>query len=158
MNKNDIIRKLTSRKFWLAIAAFITELIVAFKGDAETAETISGMIMAGATVIAYVLGEGLIDAANVSDSCSDMMVKQEGGQGCILSLTRILKGGFLWRKHRGRGIRRWPALPGHRPRPRHFIKVKLPVRQQEAQRARPPGRALLLIRVQQVIRAVQVPQ
>ena len=70
MNKNDIIRKLTSRKFWLAIAAFITELIVAFKGDAATAETISGMIMAGATVIAYVLGEGLIDAANVSDSCS----------------------------------------------------------------------------------------
>ena len=70
MNKQDIIRKLTSRKFWLAIAAFITELIVAFKGDAETAETISGMIMAGATVIAYVLGEGLIDAANVSDSCS----------------------------------------------------------------------------------------
>ena len=69
MNKNDIIRKLTSRKFWLAIAAFITELIVAFKGDAATAETVSGMIMAGATVIAYVLGEGLIDAANVSDSC-----------------------------------------------------------------------------------------
>ena len=69
MNKNDIIRKLTSRKFWLAIAAFITELVVAFKGDAATAETISGMIMAGATVIAYVLGEGLIDAANVSDSC-----------------------------------------------------------------------------------------
>ena len=67
MNKNDIIRKLTSRKFWLAIAAFITELIVAFKGDAETAETISGMIMAGATVIAYVLGEGLIDAANVTE-------------------------------------------------------------------------------------------
>ena len=69
MNKNDIIRKLTSRKFWLAIAAFITELVVAFKGDAVTAETISGMIMAGATVIAYVLGEGLIDAAIVSDSC-----------------------------------------------------------------------------------------
>ena len=69
MKKEDIIRKLTSRKFWLAIAAFITELIVAFKGDAATAETISGMMMAGATVIAYVLGEGLIDAANVSDSC-----------------------------------------------------------------------------------------
>ena len=69
MNKNDIIRKLTSRKFWLAIAAFITELVVAFQGDAETAETVSGMIMAGATVIAYVIGEGLVDAENVSDSC-----------------------------------------------------------------------------------------
>ena len=69
MNKNDMIRKLTSRKFWLAIAAFITELVVAFQGDAETAETVSGMIMAGATVIAYVIGEGLVDAENVSDSC-----------------------------------------------------------------------------------------
>ena len=63
MNKQDIIRKLTSRKFWLAIAAFVTELNVAFKGDAETAETISGMIMAGATVIAYIIGEGLINTA-----------------------------------------------------------------------------------------------
>ena len=65
MNKNDMIRKLTSRKFWLAIAAFITELIVVFKGDAATAETISGMIMAGATVIAYIIGEGLIDTAGM---------------------------------------------------------------------------------------------
>ena len=65
MKKEDIIRKLTSRKFWLAIAAFITELIVVFKGDAATAETISGMIMAGATVIAYIIGEGLIDTAGM---------------------------------------------------------------------------------------------
>ena len=64
MNKNDMIRKLTSRKFWLAIAAFITELVVAFQGDAETAETVSGMIVAGATVIAYIVGEGLVDAEN----------------------------------------------------------------------------------------------
>ena len=64
MSKQDIIRKLTSRKFWLAVAAFVTELIIAFKGDAELAETLSGMIMAGATVIAYIIGEGLIDAEN----------------------------------------------------------------------------------------------
>ncbi len=71
MNKNDIIRKLTSRKFWLAIAAFITELIVAFKGDAATAETISGMIMAGATVIAYIFGEGLIDAEKCLETATE---------------------------------------------------------------------------------------
>ena len=64
MSKQDIVRKLTSRKFWLAVAAFITELIIAFKGDAELAETLSGMIMAGATVIAYIVVEGLIDAGN----------------------------------------------------------------------------------------------
>ena len=62
MDKTDIVRKLTSRKFWLAVATFVTELIIAFKGDAATAETVSGMIMAGATVIAYIIGEGLVDA------------------------------------------------------------------------------------------------
>ena len=64
MSREDMIRKLTSRKFWLAVAAFVTELIIAFKGDAELAETLSGMIMAGATVIAYIVGEGLIDAGS----------------------------------------------------------------------------------------------
>ena len=62
MTKEDIIRKLTSRKFWAAIAAFVTALVVTFQGDAETAEKITGLIMAGATVIAYIVGEGLIDA------------------------------------------------------------------------------------------------
>jgi len=62
MDKINIVRKLTSRKFWLAVATFVTELIIAFKGDAATAETVSGMIMAGATVIAYIIGEGLVDA------------------------------------------------------------------------------------------------
>ena len=62
--KESLVRKLTSRKFWLAVAAFVTELIIAFKGDAELAETLSGMIMAGATVIAYIVGEGMIDAGN----------------------------------------------------------------------------------------------
>ena len=62
--KEKLIRKLTSRKFWLAVAAFVTELLIAFRGDAELAETVAGVIMAGATVIAYIVGEGLIDAAN----------------------------------------------------------------------------------------------
>ena len=62
--KESLVRKLTSRKFWLAVAAFVTELIIAFRGDAELAETVAGVIMAGATVIAYIVGEGLIDAGN----------------------------------------------------------------------------------------------
>ena len=64
MRKEDIVKKLTSRKFWLAVAAFVTELIIAFRGDAEMAETVSGIIMAGATVIAYIVGEGMIDSEN----------------------------------------------------------------------------------------------
>lgn len=59
----SIKQKLTSRKLWMSVAAFISGLIVAFDGSAEVAETVSGCIMAGAAVVAYVLGEGLIDRA-----------------------------------------------------------------------------------------------
>ena len=64
MSKEDIVRKLTSRKLWLAIAGFVSGLLVAFKVDDETIETISGLIMSGASVIAYVVAEGLVDAEN----------------------------------------------------------------------------------------------
>ena len=60
----DWKRKLTSRKLWLAVAGFVTGMVLAFNGSAETAETVSGCIMSGASVIAYIVGEGLTDAAN----------------------------------------------------------------------------------------------
>lgn len=63
MTKQDIIRKLTSRKLWVALAGFIAGLYVALGGDAETAETVSGLIMSGASVLGYLLAEGLTDAA-----------------------------------------------------------------------------------------------
>ena len=66
--KIDWKRKLTSRKFWLSIAAFVAMLIVYFTGDAEKAEKISAIIMAGATVIGYLISEGLADAAHKDDS------------------------------------------------------------------------------------------
>ena len=44
MSKENIIRKLTSRKLWIAVAGFVAGLIVAFDGSAETAETVSGLI------------------------------------------------------------------------------------------------------------------
>lgn len=64
MTQIDWKRKLTSRKFWLAVVGLVSGLLVAFKVDAETVETISGVIMAAASVIAYIIGEGLADAAN----------------------------------------------------------------------------------------------
>ena len=58
----DWKRKLTSRKFWMAVAAFITPLLLAF-GIAEDAVTqVTAIIMAGADVLAYILAEGLVDA------------------------------------------------------------------------------------------------
>jgi hypothetical protein len=64
---NDSIdwkKKLTSRKFWAAVCNFVGMLVMAFGASAGTAEKITALIMAGATVIAYIIAEGLVDAAN----------------------------------------------------------------------------------------------
>lgn len=66
MNKTDLIRKLTSRKFWIAVAGFVSGLIVTLKGDTETAEAVSGLILQGAAVLGYLLAEGLTDAATTT--------------------------------------------------------------------------------------------
>ncbi len=63
-------RKLTSRKLWVAIAGFVAGLIVAFGGNSDTAETVSGCIMAGAAVVAYTIGEGLADSSNTGSTDS----------------------------------------------------------------------------------------
>ena len=62
MSKRDILRKLTSRKFWLALAGFVSMLIVYFTGNNSNAESVSALIMAGASVFGYLIGEGLADS------------------------------------------------------------------------------------------------
>ena len=62
--KIDWKKKLTSRKLWVAVAGMIAGFVLAFNGSAEIAETISGCVMSVASVVAYIVGEGLTDAAN----------------------------------------------------------------------------------------------
>ena len=62
MTKEDLIRKLTSRKLWVAVAGFVAMLIIAFGVAEDTATQVSAIIMAGADVLGYLLAEGLADA------------------------------------------------------------------------------------------------
>ena len=67
MKKIDWTRKLTSRKFWLSIASFVAMLLVALGQTEAVATQITSLIMAGATVIGYVIGEGLADGGHNED-------------------------------------------------------------------------------------------
>lgn len=58
----DWKRKLTSRKLWMAIVAFVTPLLLAFGMTENDVTQIAAIIMAGADVLAYILAEGLVDA------------------------------------------------------------------------------------------------
>ena len=60
-------RKLTSRKLWTAVASFVSMMIVATGGAVNTATQVTALIMAGASVVAYIIGEGLTDAAGTEN-------------------------------------------------------------------------------------------
>lgn len=60
----DWKRKLTSRKFWLSLTSFVSLLIIALGHTESEATQVSALIMAGATVVAYVIGEGLADSGD----------------------------------------------------------------------------------------------
>ena len=65
MKNINWMKKLTSRKLWTAVASFVSMMIVATGGAENTATQVTAIIMVGASVIAYIIGEGLTDAANV---------------------------------------------------------------------------------------------
>lgn len=69
----DWKKKLTSRKFWAAVADFVGMLLIALHVADDTATQVTALIMAGAGVIAYILGEGLADAAAQS---SDVYISE----------------------------------------------------------------------------------
>ena len=66
MTKEDWIRKLTSRKFWAAIAGFVTGLILFLKQPTTDGNSVTALIMALGSLIAYIVGEGLADAAGAA--------------------------------------------------------------------------------------------
>ena len=63
MEKINWKNKLTSRKWWTSITSFTTLMIIACGGTESTATQVASIIMAGAVVIGYTIGEGLIDSA-----------------------------------------------------------------------------------------------
>lgn len=76
----DWKRKLTSRKLWLSVASFVTMLIVFFGGSENEASRVAALIMAGATVIGYVIGEGLADSSDtyyVNGDCEENKSESE---------------------------------------------------------------------------------
>lgn len=65
--KINWVRKLTSRKWWLAVSVFVVACMVLFGPENGTAEKVGALIMLAADVVGYTLAEGLADSAVSSD-------------------------------------------------------------------------------------------
>lgn len=59
------MKKLSSRKFWTAIAGVVMGLAMAFGLDEGTISSVSGAVVAAASVVTYIMGEAKIDAAAI---------------------------------------------------------------------------------------------
>ncbi|WP_410495003.1 hypothetical protein QTL86_11070 [Cellulosilyticum sp. ST5] len=55
-------QKLTSRKFWAAVVGFVTPILIVFNVPNLTIEQVTAIITSGGALIAYIIGEGLVDA------------------------------------------------------------------------------------------------
>lgn len=65
MTKEDIIRKLTSRKFWMAAAAFLASIGGSIAGIETGDETLKavGIVCAVASAAIYSAAEAYVDAS-----------------------------------------------------------------------------------------------
>lgn len=66
MNKIDWVRKLTSRKLWVSVAGFVTGLMIYMGHTEAEASQVAALILSGASVLAYCIGEGLADGGNIN--------------------------------------------------------------------------------------------
>ena len=62
-----LIRKLSSRKLWMAIAVVSGGISVAMGNDATDIQSVAGLVSALVGSVAYIITEGKIDAASVGN-------------------------------------------------------------------------------------------
>lgn len=62
MKKEDLLKKIGSRKFWACITAVIIALVAFFNAPAETTERIVALVSAVGGLCIYMLSEGIADS------------------------------------------------------------------------------------------------
>lgn len=64
----EILRKLSSRKLWMAIAGVATGIATVLGVDGGDVATVAGAVTALVSVITYIVTEGKIDAEGVKNA------------------------------------------------------------------------------------------
>lgn len=77
MNKIDWKRKLSSRKLWAAVAGIVTGLAMVFRLDESTINSVAGAVVSVASVVAYIITEGKVDAESVKKATEEKLNRPE---------------------------------------------------------------------------------
>lgn len=71
MTLKDILRKITSRKFFAMISVLIISVLLLFRVDATVVEKIGAAVVMLGDVVAYVFAESIADAARAKIDTED---------------------------------------------------------------------------------------
>ena len=77
----DFIKKFTSRKFLAAAAGVIAGLSMVFGLDEGVISTVSGAVMAVASVVSYIVAEGRIDASAAGKAAEKIQLAADAFRG-----------------------------------------------------------------------------
>lgn len=69
---NSVMKKLSSRKLWAAVAGLVAGLAMVFGLDEGIITTVSGAVVTVASVIIYIVTEGKVDAAAVKKAAEEV--------------------------------------------------------------------------------------
>ena len=64
----EIVRKLSSRKLWMAIAGVASGIAMALGAEASEISTVAGAVTALVSVVTYICVEGKVDAEGVKNA------------------------------------------------------------------------------------------
>ena len=83
MNWEDLKRKLSSRKFWAALAGFITSILYALNWAESDITQMAGIITAAGVLAVYIFGEAAADAAGAGNpsKAADNEAEDGGSDG-----------------------------------------------------------------------------
>ena len=78
---SEILRKLSSRKLWMAIAGIASGIAMALGADSSEISTVAGAMTAIASVVTYIITEGKVDAESVKNAIIDIQDGIEAIEG-----------------------------------------------------------------------------
>ena len=85
---NNMVRKLSSRKLWAAVAGVVAGLAMVFGLDETVISTVAGAVVSIMSVITYIVTEGKIDAESVKNAIEDVQDAIEIVEGSGVTVVK----------------------------------------------------------------------
>ena len=82
-----MLKKLMSRKLWLALAGVATGVAMALGVDATEITTVAGAVTALVSVVTYIITEGKIDAEGIKNAIIDVQEAVDTFQDDHMTVT-----------------------------------------------------------------------